>query len=236
MENRLVVDEVLWHDSVDDLLAQILPNLLIRDVRGVLSRDNDGVNTERGELAVVVLVLDRHLGLSVWANPVKGAVLSDLGELVANPSGQQVGQGHALLGLIRCIAEHDALVSCSNVLWGSRAASAENALVNVRGLLLNSNNNICSLVVKALVLRVIANVLNCVAHYLLVVDRGLGGDLAKDHHHAGLGGSLASNLGVWVLGQASIEDGVRDLVRNLVSCLGKEWGKMKGGGNGASQN
>ena len=33
------------------------------------------------------------------------------------------------------------------------------------------------------------------AHDGLVVDLGLGGDLAKDHHHASLGGSLAGDLG-----------------------------------------
>jgi hypothetical protein len=41
---------------------------------------------------------------------------------------------------------------------------------------------------------------------------GLGGDLAEDHDHTGLGGSLAGNLGERVLPEAGIEDGVRDLI------------------------
>jgi hypothetical protein len=39
----------------------------------------------------------------------------------------------------------------------------------------------------------------------LVVEVGLGRDLAKDHDHASLGRRLAGNLGEWVLLEASIE-------------------------------
>jgi hypothetical protein len=41
---------------------------------------------------------------------------------------------------------------------------------------------------------IVANGGNGVADNLLVVDRGLGGDLTEDHDHASLGGSLASDL------------------------------------------
>ena len=44
----------------------------------------------------------------------------------------------------------------------------------------------------------------------------LGGDLTEDHDHTSLGGSLAGDLGVGVLGEAGVEDGVRDLVTDLV--------------------
>jgi hypothetical protein len=40
----------------------------------------------------------------------------------------------------------------------------------------------------------------------------LCGDLAEDHDHTGLGGSLASDLGEGVLPEAGIEDGIRDLI------------------------
>ncbi len=44
----------------------------------------------------------------------------------------------------------------------------------------------------------------------------LGGDFTKDHDHTGLGGSLTSNLGERVLSQAGIEDGIGDLISDLV--------------------
>ena len=39
---------------------------------------------------------------------------------------------------------------------------------------------------------------------------------AQDHDHTGLGGGLTGDLGVGVLGQPSVEDGIRDLVTDLV--------------------
>jgi hypothetical protein len=44
----------------------------------------------------------------------------------------------------------------------------------------------------------------------------LGGDFTKDHDHTGFGGSLTSNLGERVLSQAGIEDGIGDLISDLV--------------------
>jgi hypothetical protein len=38
----------------------------------------------------------------------------------------------------------------------------------------------------------------------LVINLGFGGDLAKDHDHAGLAGSLASDLGERVLGKTCV--------------------------------
>jgi hypothetical protein len=81
-------------------------------------------------------------------------------------------------------------------------------LRNVGRLLLNGNEHVAGLVVEALVGRVVANVLDGVADDLLEVEVGLGGDLAKDHDHTGLGGALACDLGERVLPEAGIENGV----------------------------
>jgi hypothetical protein len=105
------------------------------------------------------------------------------------------------------------LVTGTNVLGG---AANVDTLGNVRGLLLNGDDDIASLVVEALGGVIIANLGDGLANDLLVVDGGLGGDLTEDHDHAGLGGSLAGNLGVGVLGQAGIKDGIRDLIADLV--------------------
>jgi hypothetical protein len=85
-------------------------------------------------------------------------------------------------------------------------------LGDIGGLLLNGNKDVAGLVVEALVGAVVSNVLDGAADDLLVVEICLCGDFAKDHDHAGLGGSLTGNLGKGVLLEAGIEDGVRDLI------------------------
>jgi len=85
-------------------------------------------------------------------------------------------------------------------------------LGDIGRLLLNGDEHIACLVVEALVGVVVADVLDGVTDDLLVVEVGLGGDLAEDHDHARLSGRLAGNLGERVLPEAGIEDGIRDLV------------------------
>lgn len=52
----------------------------------------------------------------------------------------------------------------------------------------------CSMLLLTFGAVVVSDVLDGVADDLLVVDVGLGGDLAADHDHAGLGHSLAGDL------------------------------------------
>ena len=85
-------------------------------------------------------------------------------------------------------------------------------LSNVGRLLLNSNEDVACLVVEALLGGVVTDVLDGTTNDLLVVEVGLGGNLTKDHDHAGLGGSLAGDLGEGVFLEAGIEDGVGDLI------------------------
>jgi hypothetical protein len=89
-------------------------------------------------------------------------------------------------------------------------------LGNVGGLLLNRDEHVAGLVVEALARVIEADHLDSVTHNLLVVEVRLGGDLSEDHDHAGLAGSLASDLGVGILGQARIQHRVGDNVAELV--------------------
>jgi hypothetical protein len=78
-------------------------------------------------------------------------------------------------------------------------------LGNVRRLLLNGDEDVAGFVVKALLRVVVANVLDGIADDFLVVELGLGRDLAKDHDHARLGSRLAGDLRRGVLFKAGIE-------------------------------
>jgi hypothetical protein len=57
---------------------------------------------------------------------------------------------------------------------------------------------------------------NLIADNLFVVKVGGGGDLPEDHNHVVFGGSLAGDLGQGVRSKAGIEDGIGDLIAELV--------------------
>lgn len=90
---------------------------------------------------------------------------------------------------------HDTLVTGTVVL----ESTVVETLGNVGRLLLNGNEDVAGLVVEALVGVVVTDLLDGLTDNLLVVDAGVGGDLAEDHDHTGLGSGLTSDLGVGVL-------------------------------------
>jgi len=211
--NGLVIQVLSRDGLLDDLLEDLLAKLLSGDVLGVLSGDDDGVDSEGNNGAVVVLVLNGDLGLSVGAEPRERAVAAGSGHGSVELVGEEEGEGEELGGLIGGIAEHDTLITGTESL---EAVVKVKTLGDIRRLLLNGDEKVAGLVVEALGGVIVTNVLDGVTDDLLVVDLSLGRDLTEDHDHASLGGSLASNLGHGVLGQAGIEDGIRNLISDLV--------------------
>lgn len=137
------------------------------------------------------------------------------------------GEGEQLGGLVSGIAEHDTLVTGTKLL---KSLVVVQALGDIGRLLLNGDEQVESLVVEALGGVIVADILDGVTDDLLVVDVSAGRDLTEDHDHAGLGGGLASDLGQRVLSQAGIENGIRDLISNLVGVtLANRLGLIKKG-------
>jgi hypothetical protein len=89
-------------------------------------------------------------------------------------------------------------------------------LTDIRGLLLKVDEDLALVSIKTDVIGGETDVTDGVTDNLLVIDLGAGGDFTKDHYHVGLGGSLASDLGFGILLEASIEDGIRDLISELI--------------------
>lgn len=209
-----VIAEVLGGDDLlDDLLLDLLSELLGGDIGRVLSRDDDGVDALRDNGTVVVLVLDGDLGLGVGSEPREGAVTASSGHGSVELVGEEESKGEELRGLVGGITEHDTLVTGTELL---KSLLVVETLGNVRGLLLDGDEQVAGLIVKTLGGVIVTDVLDGVTDDLLVVELGLGADLTKDHDHTGLGGSLTSNLGEGVLTKAGIEDGVGNLISNLV--------------------
>lgn len=209
-----VVVNVLGGDHLlDDLLLKLLAELLGGDIGRVLGGDDDGVDALGDDGAVVVLILNGDLGLGVGPQPREGAIATRSGHGSVELVGEEESEGEELRGLVGGVAEHDTLVTGTKLL---KSLLVVKALSNIGRLLLDGDEQVEGLVVEALLGIIVADVLDGVTDDLLVVELGLGGDLAEDHDHAGLGGSLASDLGEGVLGQTGVENGIGDLVSDLV--------------------
>jgi hypothetical protein len=212
----LVIEHVRGDDLLDDLLLDLLSELFGGDVLAVLGGDNHGVNAERHNGTAVVGVLDGDLRLGVGPQPGESAVLAGGGHGRVQLVGEEDGKRKELGGLVGGISEHDTLVTGTELL---ESLLVVQTLGDVGRLLLNGNEDVAGLVVEALVGAVVANVLDRIADNFLVVEVCLGGDLAEDHDHTGLGGRLTGDLGERVLPEAGIEDGVRDLIAATQSAM-----------------
>lgn len=208
----LVVKEVGWDDLLDDLLEDLLSQLLGRDGVSVLGGYDDGVDANGDHGTTVLLVLDGDLGLGVGSQPAQGAVPAGLRHGGVELVGEDQSQRHELRGLVGSVTEHDTLVTSTMVL----DVTVVKTLSNVGRLLLNSDEDVAGLVVESLLGVIVTDVLDGVSDDLLVVELSLGGDLTEDHDHTGLGGGLTGDLGVRVLLETGIEDGIGDLVADLV--------------------
>ena len=189
---------------------------------GVLSGDEDGVDLGGDDRPIFKLIVgDGDLGLSIGAEPPKSSVLTHIGKLLAELVGEKVGQGHAALGLIRGISKHDTLVTGTNI---HVILSDVNSAGDIGRLLVNAHEDLAVVTRETLGLdrrEIIdkgteSDLTHLVTDNFLVVEVGGGGDLAKDHNHVVFGGGLAGDLGHGVGGEAGVEDGIGDLIAELI--------------------
>mmetsp|Transcript_2880 Transcript_2880/g.9377 ORF Transcript_2880/g.9377 Transcript_2880/m.9377 type:complete len:508 (+) Transcript_2880:268-1791(+) len=222
VEDGVRVEQRRGDDLLDHLLHEILADLLVGDGLVVLRGDEHGVDALRTHGAAFVLVLDRDLRLAVGADPRAGAVLAHLREPVPDRVREHERHRHELalvlfvrLGLVGGVAEHDALVAGADLFELLRAHPVD-ALADLRGLVVELDEDAAVVAVEADSLGREPDVVAHLADDGFVVNLGLGRDLAEDHHHAGFRRRLASHLGVGVLREARVEDAIGDLVRELV--------------------
>jgi len=115
MVDGVLIKVLCWDNWSNDLFLELGLEVLEGDIWAVLGRDEDGVDTEWDDFAVLVFVLDGDLGFSVRADPWAGAILSDLSKLVAELGCKRVSEGHEILAFVASIAKHVSLVTSSNV-------------------------------------------------------------------------------------------------------------------------
>lgn len=175
-----VIEELGGDDLANNLLLNDRTELLSGDIVTVLGRDNDGVDAQRLDGTVVVGVLNGDLGLGIGEQPGDGAIITGGLHGSVKLVGKDDSQGQELRGLVGGIAEHDTLVTSTELL---KSLLVVKTLSDIGGLLLNGNQDVAGLVVKALLGGIVTDVLDSATDDLLVVQVGLGGNLTEDHDH-----------------------------------------------------
>ena len=105
--DRLVVEQFRRDDVLDELLDHVLTDRFVRDLRCVLRRDHDSIDTRR----LAVHVLHRDLTLAVGPQIVNLAGPTEARQLVHEIPGKRQGQRHQLGSLVARVPEHQSLVA-----------------------------------------------------------------------------------------------------------------------------
>ena len=177
-------------------------------VRIVLGGEHHGV--EPGDLAVFIAAGD--LGLRVRAQPRQQVVLADFGLALDELVRVADRRRHQARRLVAGITEHEALVAGA-LFFGVAAVDAHR---DVGRLLADDVQHAAGAAVEADVRRGVADVGDDAADEVFEVHPGFRRDFTGHDRHAGLDQCFAGDARLLVLRQHGVEDGVGDLVGDLV--------------------
>src|SRR5207253_8731636 len=198
-----------------DLLADLVAETLVIDARVVLRRDDDGVHA----LGNALLVLDRHLGLSVGPQVRQGPVPARFRQLPSDGMCKRDRERHELDGFAHGEPEHHSLIASAE-LHGIRAVAGLDRLVDtlrdLRRLLFDRGEYAAGPVVETVIGIRVADVLHDAAHEARNVDVRVRRDLARDEDDARGCRGLARHARVGILAETLVEHRVRNLVAELV--------------------
>jgi hypothetical protein len=189
----------------------------------VLSRDDHGVDA----LDRVAVVLERDLRLTVGADPRNLLVLAQVGQLAAERVCVIDGRGHQVRRLRAGEAEHEPLVAGAllGVLLAFRVLLIH-ALRDVRALRRQRVHDMHAARVEGFARVDVTNLLDRAPHHLVVIEIGLGRDLARDDDEVRFHHRLARDAAVLVLRQAGVEDRIGNRIGDLVGMpLGDRFGR-----------
>ena len=172
----------------------------------MLAGDDHSIHTHG---LVVLIVLHSDLALAIRTQIVHLAVLAHLGQALCQLVSQTDGHRHQLRGLIAGITEHHALIACT-------AHLIVGAQCDVGALAVDVGDDGTGVGIKAELCAGVADICHHLADDLLEIHIAVGGDLAHDVHKAGGCTGLAGHAGIGVVGQNFVQNGIRDLVADLV--------------------
>lgn len=179
--NCSVIQQVGGDDLLDDLLLDLFPQLFGGNLLAMLGANDNRVDPLWHYRSTVVFVFNRYLGLGVGSQPRQTSVVARLFHGTVETVCELDGQWHIFRSLVSSVTEHDPLVAGTELL---QCLVIVQPLRDVGRLLLDGDQDVAGLVVKAFVGVVVANVPNGVPDDFLIIERSFGGDLSEDHDHA----------------------------------------------------
>src|SRR5579862_2003459 len=222
LEPPLVV-QLLREDRMDDVFDEIrLQQRLDVEPVAVLRRDEHALDLDRPHAAaLVLLVAERHLRLPVRAQVGQDLGLAHLAQPLREPVREHDRQRHELVRLVDGVAEHHPLVASALTVERVLVAAlllvrVVDALRDVGRLLVDRDDDAACVGVEAELRARISDLGDLAADEPRDVDVDLGRDLAGYDDEAGRDQRLAGDAAVRVLGKDCVENGVGDLVGDLV--------------------
>ena len=219
------VDEILClcaqklcrNDLLDDLLDHILADGREVDILIVLRRDNDGIDVD----GFAVLVGNRDLRLAVGTQIFEIAVLAHIRETARELMREHGRERHVLGRFVRRIAEHHALIACTDRLCRVHIALAGldrliDALRNIRRLLVKRDEDAAGVGIEAVAGVRITDITHRLADDLRNIDVAGGRDLTDDVRLSRRNEGLTRNTPLRILREDSVENAVRDLIGEFV--------------------
>ena len=198
------IEEFSGNGRLDDVLQNIGMQFLVVHQLGMLSGDDDCVHAHR---LVVFVIFNGDLGFAIGPEVIELAGLANFGEAAGELMRQQYGRGHELFVFIGGIAEHHALIA---------GAAGIYTHGDVGRLRMNRADDRASLGVKAVSGVGVADGSDHAAHDGGEIHISFGGDLASNEHYAGGGDGFAGDAAVGIFLQTGVEDGIRNLVGDLI--------------------
>ena len=205
---------------IKNIRFHILMYLFLFHVRIMLCRKNNRFQPER---LAVLIILHRHLALSVRTQIRQCAVLADLCQTKGQLMGQCNGIRHIFCCLIAGKAEHHSLIPGAD---GIQLCIAHPVLLclqslihthgNIPGLFVQCHDHTAGIAVKAIFCIVIANLPNRVPYHLLNIHIALGGNLSHYQHQACGRTSLTSHPAHRILRHHGIQHGIRNGITHFI--------------------
>ncbi|RMU72680.1 hypothetical protein ALP24_05656 [Pseudomonas syringae pv. aptata] len=207
VELGVLVQQVRRDDVLDDQIHHAFAQVLVRHIRVVLGRQDDGVDADH----LAVFVTAGNLGFGIRAQPRQQAGFTRFGLTLHQLVGEGDRRWHQHVGLVAGIAEHQALVASTLIF----RFAAVNALGDVYRLLADDVHHATGGAVETDVGAVVADVEDDITHDVFQIDPGRSRHFASDDRHTGLDQCFARYTCVFVFS----DDGVQNRVGNLVGDL-----------------
>ena len=195
----------------EHFLADETLDALAVDLRTVLKGDDQRGNGDR----LIILIGNGNLRLAICTHPRASGL-----EFVQPPADamcQHDGQRHTFVGFVRSVAHHNALVACANVLL------LINGSCDIGRLLMDTDFQLeFTLGIVAQITHAITDAVDDFCNDLAAVHLCLGSNLAADDHLTLGNEHLNGNAGRGIMGKMCVQNGVCDLIAELVGMTGAD--------------